>query len=64
LIKIHYEHLAAFALQVGQAKEKARLLRFIESGVLDSVRFQAIVARHQLVEAWQRFAHQFLTGRP
>ncbi len=58
------EHLAAIALQVGRAKDKARLLQFIESGVLDSVRFQAILTRHHLVEAWQRFARQFLTDTP
>ena len=58
------EHLAAIALQVGRAKDKARLLQFIEAGVLDSERFQAILTRHQLGEAWQRFARQFLTDTP
>ncbi len=58
------EHLAAIALEVGRAKDKARLLQFIESGVLDSVRFQAILTRHHLVEAWQQFARQFLTDTP
>ncbi len=58
------EHLAAIALQVGRAKDKARLLQFIEAGVLDADRFQAIVARHHLSEAWQRFAQQFLTDTP
>jgi len=55
------EHLAAIALQVGRAKDKARLLQFIEAGVLNSDRFQTIVSRHHLGEAWQRFARQFLT---
>lgn len=54
------EHLAAIALQVGRAKDKARLLQFIEAGVLDAERFQAILARHQLTDAWQRFSRQFL----
>lgn len=58
------EHLAAIALQVGRAKDKARLLQFIEAGVLASERFQAILARHQLTEAWQVFHRQFLTGTP
>jgi len=58
------EHLAGIALQVGRAKDKARLLQFIESGVLDADRFQAIIARHHLVEAWQRFTRQFLTDPP
>ena len=30
------EHLAAIALQTGRAKDKARLLQFIESGALDT----------------------------
>jgi len=42
------EHLAAVALQTGRAKDKARLLQFIEAGVLDSDRFQAILTRHGL----------------
>lgn len=58
------EHLAAIALQVGRAKDKARLLQFIEAGVLDAGRFQAILARHQLTEAWQMFHRQFLTDTP
>lgn len=55
------EHLAAIALQTGRAKNKARLLQFIETGVLDLVRFQDILARHGLEEAWQRFEKQFLS---
>ena len=58
------EHLAAVALQTGRAKDKARLLQFIEAGVLDSTRFQAILARHGLVGAWQRFEKQFLSDAP
>jgi hypothetical protein len=55
------EHLAAIALQTGRAKDKARLLQFVESGTLDTARFRAILARHGLVEAWQRFERQFLS---
>lgn len=58
------EHLAAIALQTGRAKDKARLLQFIESGVLDGDRLQAILVRHGLTEAWQRFARQFLSEEP
>ncbi|HOO20667.1 MAG TPA: hypothetical protein PL011_04710 [Kiritimatiellia bacterium] len=54
------EHLAALALQTGRAKDKARLLQFVEAGVLDIARFQAILDRHRLAEAWQRFERQFL----
>jgi hypothetical protein len=58
------EHLAAVALQTGRAKDKARLLQFVEAGALDAARFQAIVARHGLVNAWQRFEKQFLSDAP
>ena len=58
------EHLAAIALQTGRAKDKARLLQFIEAGALDAARFQAILARHGLVDAWQRFERQFLSEAP
>ena len=58
------EHLAGIALQVGRAKDKARLLQFIEDGVLDATRFQSILARHGLVEAWQKFERQFLQDGP
>jgi hypothetical protein len=55
------EHLAAIALQTGRAKDKARLLQFIEAGALDTARFQALLARHGLVGAWQKFERQFLS---
>lgn len=58
------EHLAAIALETGRAKGKARLLQFIEEGALDAVRFQDIVRRHNLVEAWTRFVRQFLFDTP
>jgi hypothetical protein len=58
------EHLAAIALQVGRAKDKARLLQFIEAGALDAGRFQAILERHQLTAAWQLFSRQFFTDKP
>jgi hypothetical protein len=54
------EHLAAMALQTGRAKDKARLLQFIEAGVLDAKRFQKILAQHGLVDRWQQFERQFL----
>ena len=58
------EHLAAIALQTGRAKDKARLLQFVEAGVLDAARFQAILARHGLVAAWQKFERQFFGDEP
>lgn len=58
------EHLAAIAVQAGLAKDKARLLRFVESGVLDASKFEELVIRHGLTDAWQRFGRQFLGDAP
>lgn len=58
------EHLAAIALQTGRAKDKARLLQFIEAGVLEAGRLQAILTRHGLQAAWRRFEGQFLKDTP
>lgn len=58
------EHLAAIALETGRAKDKARLLQFIESEAFDTWRFQDIVLRHGLQAAWQRFERQFLSDTP
>jgi len=57
------EHLAAIALQTGRAKDKARLLQFIEAGVLDAARIQEIMQRHALVDAWTKFERQFLSDK-
>ena len=54
------EHLAAIALQTWRAKDKARLLQFVEAGALDTTCFQAIVDRHGLVDRWREFERQFL----
>jgi hypothetical protein len=54
------EHLAAIALQTGRAKDKARLLQFIESDALNVKQFQEIIATHCLNAAWKRFEQQFL----
>ena len=58
------EHLAAIALQTGRAKDKARLLQFVEAGVLDAAGFQTILARHSLAAAWRKFERQFLSDEP
>ena len=58
------EDLAAIALQTGRAKDKARLLQFIEEGAFDPVRFQEIVRRHHLIDVWAKFERQFFTDTP
>jgi hypothetical protein len=54
------EHLAAIALETGRAKDKARLLQFVEAGVLDSDRLEGILSRHDLVDRWRTFERQYL----
>ncbi len=56
------EHLACIALELGRPKDKARLLQFVEEGVLDPARLEAILVRHHLSEKWRRFDEQFLRG--
>lgn len=54
------EHLAAIALETGRAKDKARVLQFIEADAIDLDWLQAILTRHGLAGAWQQFERQFL----
>ena len=54
------EHVTAIALETGRAKDKARVLQFLEAGVLDRERLREILRRHGLTGDWQRFERQFL----
>jgi hypothetical protein len=54
------EHLAAIALEVGRAKDKARVLQFLEEGALNLARFEDIIRRHALQARWETFQRQFL----
>lgn len=54
------EHLAAIALKTGRAKDFARLLQFVESGVLDAGKLDAILERHGLQGKWAEFGAKFL----
>lgn len=53
------EHLAAMALQTGRAKDKARLLQFVEEGALNFDRFMVLLGRHGLMDQWRKFEKQF-----
>ena len=57
------EHLVAIALQTGRAKDKLRILQFVEAGVLDQQRLQGILKRHSLLDRWHQFERQFPGGR-
>jgi hypothetical protein len=55
------EHLTAIALEIGRAKDHARIVQFVESGTLDADRLDGILKRHGLVEKWERFGDKFFT---
>jgi hypothetical protein len=54
------EHIAAIALRTGRAKDKARVLQFIEAEALDVGQVREILARHGLSGKWHQFEQQFL----
>ena len=54
------EHLMAIALQTGRAKDFARLVAFVESGVSDPSTLAGILERHGLSAAWRTFEKRFL----
>jgi len=54
------EHIVAIALQTGGAKDKARVLQFIEENAVDLGRVREILTRHGLNGNWQQFEQQFL----
>ena len=55
------EYLAAIALQTGRAKDKARVLQFVEGDAIDRARFETLIAKHGLTPQWERFQQQFLS---
>ncbi len=56
------EHLVAMSLRTARAKDFARILQFVESGVLNANRLDSILKRHGLLENWERFGVKFLRG--
>ena len=54
------EHLVALALQVGRSKDCARILQFMEAGVLNQAVLDGILNRHHLADKWARFKARFL----
>jgi len=56
------EHLVAIALRTARAKDFARILQFVEAGVLDSGKLAAILKSHGLLEKWEQFGVRFLRG--
>jgi hypothetical protein len=58
------EHLAAIALETGRPKDHARLVQFVDSGILDEQRMAVILGRHGLLERWREFRQRSFGGLP
>ncbi len=56
------EHLVAMALKTARAKDSARILQFVEAGVLDPGKLDQILKRHGLLEKWEQFGVKFFLG--
>jgi hypothetical protein len=50
------------ALKTARAKDFARILQFVEAGVLDADKLDPILKRHGLLEKWEQFGAKFLLG--
>jgi hypothetical protein len=51
------EYLTAICLQVGRTRDRDRIERFIEAGVLDAGTLDSILLRHGLLEKWRGLQH-------
>jgi len=49
------EHLVAIALKVGRAKDRERILRFVDAKALDWDRLKGVLERHDLMTDWNKF---------
>lgn len=56
------EYLAAIMLYTGRSKEHARLIQFIEAGVVDQAKLERLIVEHGLAEKWESFKRRFLTS--
>ena len=54
------EHLVAIALQVGRAKDKARIIQFLEMRAVIPDKLNPILVRHGLSHKWEAFQRKYL----
>jgi hypothetical protein len=54
------EHLVAIMLQTGRAKDYARIIRFLEAGILETEKLSDIFSRHGLTKNWEDFTRRFV----
>jgi hypothetical protein len=55
------EYLAAIMVDTGRPKDHARLLHFLDAGVVNQVTLTDIIERHNLLIKWQNFRRRFLS---
>lgn len=55
------EYLALLALDLGRAKDKARLVEFLKLDSFDAPKFAILIEKHELSEKWRVFRAQFPT---
>lgn len=58
------EHLIAIALETGRAKDKARVLQFVEENAFDKKILMDILKRHKMLQKWTQFEGKFLKDKP
>ena len=52
------EHIVATALRVGRAKDRERVIRFVEEHLVDLGELQNVLSRHNLLKEWATFRVQ------
>jgi hypothetical protein len=52
------EHIVATALRVGRAKDRERIIRFVEEQLVSLRELQKVLKRHNLLEEWSKFRVQ------
>jgi hypothetical protein len=57
---ISAEHLVAIGLNTGRAKDRNRILQFIEQDVLNKTKLDELLRRHGLQTKWRNFEKKFL----
>lgn len=52
------EHIVAIALRVGRAKNRERIIRFVEEQLVNLKELRNVLNRHHLLEEWSKFRVQ------
>jgi hypothetical protein len=57
------EHLVAIALRTARAKDRSRVLQFLEERAVDRNKLQGIIERHGLTAKWNQFQQRYMDGK-